>query len=141
MAHDASWQRLIDQAGEGRPPADDARHMSLASAAGQQPGASGDLKHSASPWETAARIAGEVKDSTDRARTKLQTSHEAIAREGEGLAAIAALSDVRSSWETRLQDASKECASLGGKLRGVTKAHGKNDAKVGSAFAGGGAGR
>lgn len=139
MVHSESWQRLIDMAGEGQQPAGGNAEMSLASAEAPDGGgkSGGELKHAAGPWTTAASAAQDLKESTDRAKTKLQTSHEGITSEGMGLTAIAALGGVRSSWEGRLEDASRECGSLDKKLHAVAKAHGENEVKVGAKFSNG----
>ncbi|OEV05649.1 hypothetical protein AN216_02395 [Streptomyces oceani] len=97
-------------------------------------GRQGKLRQSSGPWTSAAGVAEALGTSMKLGKDELGTSHQGIAQEGAGLASITALDVVRNSWEQRLEDARKECATLDGKLRKVADAHGENEQRTKESF-------
>jgi len=108
--------------------------MTLASAGDGDTGGGERLRQSSGPWTSAATVADDLERNTRIAKGKLGSSHDGLASEGRGLSSIAALGAVRRSWEQRLEDARKECDSLGGKLRKTARAHEENEAATKSSF-------
>ncbi|MGP9019550.1 hypothetical protein ACT1U9_14205 [Streptomyces sp. BR1] len=123
-----SWQRLLDQAGQPKV-------MSLASAGPARSGPAGELKHSAKPWSDAAGTAHALRTDTVKVTTGLTTAHAGAEAGTAGLASMAALKSVLTSWEKRLTAVQTECGSLEPKLREVARAQGEVDAGVKSALA------
>ncbi|MFD9565059.1 amino acid ABC transporter permease [Streptomyces sp. NPDC059994] len=129
-----SWQRLLDQAGPGGQQSD----MSLASAGaagGGRNDAGGELKHSAKPWSDAAGTAHALETDTATAKAKLTSAHAGAEAGTAGLASMAALTSVLTSWEKRLTAVHTECGALEPALRKTAWAQGEVDAGVKSALA------
>ncbi|MEU1075146.1 MULTISPECIES: amino acid ABC transporter permease [unclassified Streptomyces] len=138
-----SWQRLLDQAGQsgqaGQPgQSRQAGALSLASAGparGGTSGGSGELKHSAKPWSDAAGTAHALQTDTATAKAKLTAAHAGAEAGTAGLASMAALTSVLTSWEKRLTAVHTECGALEPVLRRTAWAQGEVDAGVKSALA------
>ena len=79
------------------------------------------LKHSAQPWNRAAKTADDLRISTNTTRTTLTTAHAGVAGGLTGLASLAELKGVLTSWEERLGAVRDECESLEPRLRTVGK--------------------
>ncbi|MFE3824200.1 hypothetical protein [Streptomyces sp. NPDC059092] len=134
-SHSDEWQRLFDMAGRGGDGSTEAR-MSLASAPTGNAGGEPDLRHSDGPWTKAARVAEELHTSITTAKSRLTAAHGSAAAGTEGLASMATLSSVLTSWEERLKAVQDECGSLAPKLRLVADGQGERNAEVKSSFAG-----
>jgi hypothetical protein len=93
-------------------------------------GGLGILRHSHGPWSRAAGAADDLRISTDATRKNLQSSHTGVLSGAAGLASLAALKTVLTSWETRLDAVRDECESLEPKLRAVAKDMGESDSEV-----------
>ncbi|HEX5566459.1 MAG TPA: hypothetical protein VFY14_05920 [Streptomyces sp.] len=132
------WRQFIELAEKprlrGSPSADGNPRTALASAGAGGTGGGKRLRQSSRPWTSAATVAGDLERSTRIAKGKLGSSHGGLTSEGRGLSSVAALGAVRRSWEQRLEDARKECDSLGGKLRRTASAHEENEAATKSSF-------
>lgn len=130
-----SWQRLLDQA--GRPGQSGA--MSLASAGSAGPAGSGpdsgELKHSAKPWSDATGTVHVLGTDTAKVKATLTAAHAGAEAGTAGLASMAALTSVLTSWEKRLTAVHTECGALEPALRETAWAQGEVDAGVKSALA------
>ncbi|MFF9475346.1 hypothetical protein ACF1E9_22345 [Streptomyces roseolus] len=125
------WQDIFGTVGDGT-------RMNLASTdPGGPSGTSGtgNLKHSDGPWTSASGTAGAVRTSTGTSRAALGPGHEGVSSGAAGLSALAALNDVRRSWEDRLVSVRDECEALQGTLLAVAKEMGETDASVKSSLA------
>ncbi|MFI1810582.1 hypothetical protein ACH414_09580 [Streptomyces sp. NPDC020422] len=128
MAHSERWQELF---GHDDP---DAR-MTLASTAPGPAAGDGDLRHSGGPWTGASTTAGELRTSAETSRAALGPGHEGLTAGGAGLASVAALAAVRTSWEERLAAIRDECEALRGPLLSVAKEMGETETAIRNAFA------
>ncbi|MFC8918975.1 amino acid ABC transporter permease [Streptomyces sp. NPDC057116] len=90
------------------------------------------LKHSAAPWNRAATTAKELGVSTGASKTSLTNGHAGMAGGMEGLASLAELKSVLTSWEKRLKAVGDECDALDPALRGVPKTLGGVDTATGA---------
>ncbi|MFF8287655.1 hypothetical protein ACF068_00300 [Streptomyces sp. NPDC016309] len=93
----------------------------------------GTLTHSGGPWTAASGTAGELRVRTEGSRRSLGTGHHAVRSPGTGLASVASLQAVLTSWEERLALVRDECAYLTGALSAVAKELGETDTGVGQA--------
>ncbi|MBD0742003.1 hypothetical protein BG418_10965 [Streptomyces sp. CBMA152] len=109
--------------------------MSLASAGPGSGSGSGELKHSAKPWSDAAGTAHSLQTDTAKVKGTLATAHTGAEAGTAGLASMAALKSVLTSWETRLTAVHTECGSVEPILRRTAFAQGEVDAGVKSALA------
>ncbi|QGV78174.1 amino acid ABC transporter permease [Streptomyces ficellus] len=91
-----------------------------------------DLQHSAKPWNSAATTAHELGVSTGTSKTSLGKGHAGMAGGLEGLASLAELKTVLTSWENRLKSVADECDALEPKLRQVPKDLGGVDTATGA---------
>ncbi|MEV7280987.1 hypothetical protein [Streptomyces sp. NPDC093111] len=130
MSYSERWQELFGETGEG--PA-----MRLASTA-PEPGTGGaaDLKHSGGPWTSASGTAAELRTSTETSRSALGPGHEGVDTGVAGLASVAALKSVLTSWEERLQAVRDECEQLKGPLLTVAKEMGETETAIEKSFKG-----
>lgn len=132
MSYSERWQELFG-------PIDGGPAMKLASAAPDSGGGGGgdmDLKHSKGPWASASGTAGDLRTSTETSRSALGPGHEGVESGAAGLASVAALKSVLTSWEERLQSVRDECEQLKGTLLKVAKEMGETDAAIDSSFKG-----
>lgn len=90
------------------------------------------LKHSAAPWNRAASTAHELGVSTGTSKSTLTTGHAGMAGGLEGLASLAELKSVLTSWEQRLKAVGDECNALEPALRKVPKDLGGVDTATGA---------
>ncbi|WP_329384006.1 hypothetical protein [Streptomyces sp. NBC_01716] len=90
----------------------------------------GRLKHSGGPWTGAAGTAESLRSSTNKSHGRLRPAHAGVAVGAAGFSAVAALSEVLASWETRLAAVRVECAYLDGALGRVAKELGETDVVV-----------
>ncbi|MEV7872125.1 hypothetical protein AB0P17_39840 [Streptomyces sp. NPDC088124] len=132
--HSGEWQRLYDMAGRGGGSTE--TRMSLASASVEDSGGEPDLRHRDGPWTKAAGVAEELHTSITTAKSRLTAAHEDAAVGTEGLASMATLASVLTSWEERLKAVRDECGSLAPKLRLVAQSQGEREVKVKSSFTG-----
>lgn len=79
------------------------------------------LKHSSKPWNRAAATAHDLGIGTGTAKGSLTKGHAGMAGGLEGLASLAELKSVLTSWENRLKAVRDECEALEPKLRQVPK--------------------
>ncbi|MFK0169643.1 amino acid ABC transporter permease [Streptomyces sp. NPDC090306] len=93
-------------------------------------GGADTLKHKGGPWTKAAATADGLRTTTDTCAADIRTAHEGTDVGLEGLAGLAALKSVLTSWEHRLKAVREECDSLGPKLRQVAVDLGEVDAEV-----------
>ncbi|MFJ6698578.1 hypothetical protein ACIQM4_21235 [Streptomyces sp. NPDC091272] len=93
--------------------------------------ADGDrLKHSDKPWNDAATVAQSLATSMGSAKTELSAGNNGVAKGADGLASIAVLKGVLTSWDERLESARAECQSLAPKLRQASGTQGGADTDV-----------
>lgn len=90
------------------------------------------LKHSATPWNRAATTAHDLGVSTGTSETTLTEGHAGMAGGLEGLASLAELKSVLTSWEKRLTAVRDECEALEPALRQVPKDLGGVDTATGA---------
>ncbi|GAA0617488.1 hypothetical protein [Streptomyces crystallinus] len=128
-----SWQRLLEQA--GRPGRMGAMSLASAGTAGGSGPAAGELKHSAKPWSDATGTVHSLGTDTAKVKATLTSAHTGAAAGTAGLASMAALTSVLTSWEERLTAVHTECGSLEPALRETAWAQGEVDAGVRSALA------
>jgi hypothetical protein len=119
------WEQLKAAAAERRSTGMQPNQLS-ANPGGSPPSGRGNdggdrLKHSAQPWNRAAKTADDLRISTRTTRTTLTTAHAGAAGEPTGLASLAELKGVLTSWEERLGAVHDECESLEPALRAVGK--------------------
>ncbi|MFD9715503.1 hypothetical protein [Streptomyces sp. NPDC059076] len=132
------WQELLHLAGQPRTDST-GTGMSLASVAGSpgEPGAkgaTGDLKHEAQPWTSAATAAAVLRTNTASANAKLGAAHSGVDTGTAGLASLGALRAVLTSWEKRLGAVRDECGSLAPVLKQVATDQGEHEKAVKSSF-------
>ncbi|MYT91746.1 hypothetical protein GTY40_11875 [Streptomyces sp. SID8359] len=110
----------------------------LASAEASAPGAAGTgtLKHSKGPWTGASGTAADLRTRTETSRSALRRGHEGVDAGAAGLSSVAALKQVLTSWEDRLQSVRDECEHLEGALLAVAKEMGETEAAVEKSFRG-----
>ncbi|MEU3686862.1 hypothetical protein [Streptomyces narbonensis] len=132
MSYSERWQELFGTTDGGAT-------MSLASTAtepGTGGGGSGNLKHSGGPWTSASGTADELRTSTETSRSALGPGHEGVEAGAAGLASVAALKSVLTSWEERLRAVRDECEQLKGPLLAVAKEMGETETAIGNSFKG-----
>ncbi|MFD4130329.1 hypothetical protein ACFXKK_09795 [Streptomyces globisporus] len=96
----------------------------------------GDLRHSRGPWLRAAGGADQLVTLLGPVKSELEAAHQGVAAGAGALSALAELGAVRASWERRIEDARKECGSLGGKMRAVVQGQTQANEAVKSGFDG-----
>ncbi|MEU3184728.1 hypothetical protein ABZ707_11005 [Streptomyces sp. NPDC006923] len=94
----------------------------------------GGLKHSGGAWTRAAEAAESLCTHMGHIRGEFAAAHEGLAAGAEGLRAAEVLRTVRMSWERRIEAATRECASLAGKMRTVVKEQGENEGAIRASF-------
>ncbi|MFI1938829.1 hypothetical protein ACH44C_16885 [Streptomyces purpureus] len=134
MSYSERWQELFG------PPVESGVGMTLASTAPEpvtrgESGA-GNLKHSQGPWTSASGTAGELRTGTETSRAALGPGHEGVADGGAGLASVASLTSVLTSWQERLKAVRDECDALEGTLLSVAKEMGETETAIKNSFAG-----
>ncbi|MFI8963724.1 hypothetical protein ACIGO8_16605 [Streptomyces sp. NPDC053493] len=113
--------------------------MSLAGLA-MDPGGSGggaagpDLKQTEGPWTHAAGAVVQIQSETNGGLSQLETAHNGVEANTEGLETTAALTAVLFSWQQRLKSVRDEAGALEGPLRQVAKDHGEFEAYQRSRF-------
>ncbi|MDG9716971.1 amino acid ABC transporter permease [Streptomyces sp. DH24] len=119
------WEQLKASAAERQPTRMQLNQMPAdpggSAPSGRENGGGGRLKHSAQPWNRAAKTADDLRSSTNTTRTALTTAHEGMVRGLTGLESLAELKGVLTSWEKRLDAVRDECESLEPTLRAVGK--------------------
>ncbi|QKW27515.1 amino acid ABC transporter permease [Streptomyces seoulensis] len=128
MAWD-EWEQLKNDAAERK-----ATHTRLNSASanggGSTPttGSGGpDLLITDTPWTGAARVAEELRTSTDNGLTELKKSDDGVGGGAEGFDCTAALKEIQPTWEARLTAVRDECDHLRGTLGQTGKKFGEDD--------------
>ncbi|MFJ9324314.1 hypothetical protein [Streptomyces globisporus] len=96
----------------------------------------GDLRHSRGPWLRAAGGADQLDTLLGPVKGELEVAHQGVTAGAGALSALAELGAVRASWERRIEDARKECGSLGGKMRAVVQGQTQANETVKSGFDG-----
>ncbi|MFE6917258.1 hypothetical protein [Streptomyces rubiginosohelvolus] len=99
-------------------------------------GGGGDLRHSRGPWLRAAGGADQLVTLLGPVKSELEVAHQGVIAGAGALSALAELGTVRASWERRIEDARRECGSLGGKMRAVVQGQAQADEAVKSGFDG-----
>ncbi|WP_432024742.1 hypothetical protein [Streptomyces parvus] len=107
-----------------------------AGAAGSAGAGGGDLRHSRGPWLRAAAGADQLVTLLGPVKGELEVAHQGLTAGAGALSALAELGTVRASWERRIEEARKECGSLGGKMRAVVQGQTQADEAVKSGFDG-----
>ncbi|MEV5580566.1 hypothetical protein AB0L39_18630 [Streptomyces parvus] len=107
-----------------------------AGAAGSAGAGGGDLRHSRGPWLRAAAGADQLATLLGPVKGELEVAHQGLTAGAGALSALAELGTVRASWERRIEEARKECGSLGGKMRAVVQGQTQADEAVKSGFDG-----
>ncbi|MFE9372704.1 hypothetical protein ACFYM2_23445 [Streptomyces sp. NPDC006711] len=88
------------------------------------------LKHTESPWNHAADVAGDLTTGATTDMRDLTRAHDGLARATVGLTCVATLSSVLTSWDARLSALREECGTLQPALRQVAVDLSAADAKV-----------
>ncbi|MFF9429893.1 hypothetical protein [Streptomyces sp. NPDC014746] len=127
MSYTERWQQLFGPADGGGA----ARGLASAGTGG---GASGRLRHSGGPWTSTSGTAGDLRTSAETSRSALGPGHEGIEAGAAGLATVAVLRSVRTSWEERLRALRDECEQLEGTLLTVAKEMGETETAVEKSF-------
>ncbi|WP_370739805.1 hypothetical protein [Streptomyces sp. EN23] len=96
----------------------------------------GDLRHSRGPWLRAAAGADQLVTLLGPVKSELEVAHQGLTVGAGALSALAELGTVRTSWERRIEEARKECGSLGGKMRAVVQGQTQANETVRSGFDG-----
>ncbi|MEU5328949.1 hypothetical protein [Streptomyces parvus] len=126
---------VVGQPNDGREwagvPAGQAGAAGSAGAAG-----GGDLRHSRGPWLRAAAGADQLVTLLGPVKGELEVAHRGLTAGAGALSALAELGTVRASWERRIEEARKECGSLGGKMRAVVQDQTQANEAVKSGFDG-----
>ncbi|MFG3397353.1 hypothetical protein [Streptomyces parvus] len=99
-------------------------------------GGGGDLRHSRGPWLRAAAGADQLVTLLGPVKGELEVAHQGLTAGAGALSALAELGTVRASWERRIEEARKECGSLGGKMRAVVQGQTRANEAVKSGFDG-----
>jgi hypothetical protein len=128
MPYSERWQELFGPSESGAP-----TRMTLASATLSGPG---NLKHSGGPWTSASGTSGELRTSTEKSRAALRPGHEGVSAGAAGLASVASLTGVLTSWEDRLRAVRDECDQLEGALLKVAKEMGETETAIEKSFKG-----
>ncbi|NEB76322.1 hypothetical protein G3I40_13975 [Streptomyces sp. SID14478] len=89
-----------------------------------------DLLITDTPWTGAARVAKELRTSTDNGLTGLKKSDDGIGGGTEGFDCTAALKEIQPTWEARLTSVRDECDHLHDTLGKTGKKFGETDHKV-----------
>ncbi|SCD70512.1 hypothetical protein GA0115253_1014546 [Streptomyces sp. Termitarium-T10T-6] len=106
------------------------------SAGGAGGAGGGDLRHSRGPWLRAAAGADQLVTLLGPVKGELEVAHQGLTAGAGALSALAELGTVRASWERRIEEARKECGSLGGKMRAVVQGQTRANEAVKSGFDG-----
>lgn len=107
-----------------------------AGAAGSAGAGGGDLRHSRGPWLRAVAGADQLVTLLGPVKGELEVAHQGLTAGAGALSSLAELGTVRASWERRIEEARKECGSLGGKMRAVVQGQTQADEAVKSGFDG-----